>query len=443
MTRIDRLQEWARKAAVPTAAPGEYAGLVAPTAASLVEKYDFTQSPCVDYGRTIERVPGLVISPRTVDELRATLAACADCEVPVKLRGTAHSSGGQSLISDGAQLDLRALSRLEARPDTVVAEGGALWLAVVEALVPLNRRPPVLTDNPRTTIAGTLAVGGFGDASHRAGLQASQVLELSVATLDGALHQVGPGDALFDYTLCGRGQLGVIAAATMRTVPSSYQLTARLLEWQRFESFLPDAYALTQRDSCDYFRAKLRWGSGAVWAIAGDFGSDPTDGLHPDSRGEAETVDYLAILQREHREELIHAAPCLELVFPLGIAARALSQLIAQVREAGLLPWLDHDSSLMVVQPDPRLPLAPIPSGTEGLLVAIRPRMTAEAAHACLPALLDIGRSAMDAGAKVYLMSIELSQPGFLEKQFGEALAPFVVLKNRWDPKRLLNPWIL
>ncbi len=430
---------------MPALTPAEYPGLVAPSAPCLIDKYDFAQSPCVDYGRMVEQVPLLVLSPRTVDELRATLVACAVHEVPLKLRGSSHSSGGQSLIANGVQLDLRALSKIEPRVDTVVAEGGALWLSIVDALAPFGTRPPVLTDNPRTTVGGTLAVGGFGDSSHRDGLQASQVLELSVATLDGALHQVGPGDPLFDFSLCGRGQLGVIASATMRTVRRSYSLNARLLEWRRFEAFLADAYTLSQSGHFDYFRARLRWESGSVWAIAGNFSAAPvsTEGIHPNAQSEAEEVDCLPVLRRAHDEDWRHASPSLELVFPFGSATQALSRVIAQVRTYGLLPHLQHDSSLMVVKADSRLPLAPLPKVDEGLMIAIRPRMTSSVASACLPSLVKIGQSALDAGAKVYLMSIEIPHLRFLDHQFGDALAPLLALKQRWDPKRLVNRWLL
>jgi FAD/FMN-containing dehydrogenase len=443
---VQGLSAWARQTSVPTLAPADYPGVRSATASSLLEKYAFTAgSPCVDYGRAVERVPQLVLAPRTLDELRAVLAACGDHEVALKLRGASHSSGGQSLISDGVQVDLRGLSKIVVQKDSVTTEAGAFWLSVVEALVPSRQRPPVLTDNPRTTVGGTLAVGGFGDSSHREGLQANQVLELQLATLDGGLHRVGPGDPLFDYALCGRGQLGVIASATMRTVNRPWLLQARLLEWHSFERFLPDAVKISEHERFDYFRAKLRWDSGSVWAIAGDFGAQAggTEGLHPNSHSEVEEVDFLTELRRDRTDELNHVAPCLELVFSQNSALRGLTRVIEGVRRHRLGKWLAHDSSLMMVKRHPGLPLAPLP-GTEGaLVIAIRPRMGFEEAMAALPSLEEIGRNALDEGARIYLMSIEVPHPEFLDRQFGEALAEFRALKQRWDPRRLLNPGLL
>jgi len=49
----------------------------------------------------------------------------------------------------------------------------------------------------------------------------------------------------------------------------------------------------------------------------------------------------------------------------------------------------------------------------------------------------------MDGGARTYLMSLQLDNADFLERQFGTALPTLRTLKDRHDPRRLLNPWLL
>src|SRR5262249_19128928 len=143
-----------------------------------------------------------------------------DAGIPYAVRGAGHSSGGQSLIEGGAVLDTRRLDRIVADDparETITVEGGLWWLALARHLMPQGRRPRSITANLRSTVAGTLAVGGFGDAAHVDGLQISHVDRLTLVTPDGRVHALGPDDELFRLSLAGRGQLGVIADATLQT----------------------------------------------------------------------------------------------------------------------------------------------------------------------------------------------------------------------------------
>src|SRR5262249_13496949 len=69
----------------------------------------FPESPCVDFGRYIEREPWFVLKPETVESLRSCVVWLSDRRIPFKVRGAAHSSGGQVLIGDGAVIDISAL----------------------------------------------------------------------------------------------------------------------------------------------------------------------------------------------------------------------------------------------------------------------------------------------------------------------------------------------
>jgi FAD/FMN-containing dehydrogenase len=341
--------------------------------------------------------------------------------------------------------------------ETITVEGGCHWLAVAEALHGQGRRPRVLTDNPRTTVAGTLAVGGFGDSSHRDGLQAAQVARLEVLTLDGACHAVGPGDPLFDYTLCGRGQLAVIASATLATQRCPTKLLGRIVRWNSLARFLADAEVACRAGYFDYFRARYRWaGEGPpYYAVVGCL--DPAGqaamqrwefpGFAPDKVSGPSSTDLMNHLRVDHFEKLQHAAPALEVLFPLAGAAAAIERFVARVREAGLAPWLAHGSSLLVCRCDRRLPLAPFPAGELCALFAMRPRMPEQAASALLPAVRALGRQTLEEGAKLYLMSVDpdgLAPGECLDRAFGsDQHLALAALKARWDPGRLLNPWVL
>jgi FAD/FMN-containing dehydrogenase len=105
------------------------------------------------------------LKPATVDSLRSCVTSLSDRRVAFKVRGAAHSSGGQVLIDEGAVIDisgLRAVNRFDPERELISVQGGALWQDVVVALRPFGRIPMVWTNNLRTTVAGTLSVGGFG-----------------------------------------------------------------------------------------------------------------------------------------------------------------------------------------------------------------------------------------------------------------------------------------
>ena len=61
---------------------------------------DFRDNPCLDFGRLVRRVPAFVLRPDTVDQLAECLRHLATEGLPYKLRGAAHSSGGEVLSAD-------------------------------------------------------------------------------------------------------------------------------------------------------------------------------------------------------------------------------------------------------------------------------------------------------------------------------------------------------
>src|SRR5262245_31412225 len=133
---------WARSRDVPVRLPGDFPPLP-----------DIRENPTLDYGRLVVRTPSIVLFPRSVAALAATVAELRAQGLRWVVRGTGHSSGGQPLIAGGAVLDTRHLTRIVAADgDTVTAEAGCWWLDLVERLAPMGRRPAVLTDNLRSSV---------------------------------------------------------------------------------------------------------------------------------------------------------------------------------------------------------------------------------------------------------------------------------------------------
>jgi len=434
---VDQVRAWAADHGVRTTVAADWpAG-------------DFRSDPRLDFGRFITRTPGCVLHPTDVSQLAACMRQLGTEGVPFTTRAAAHSGGGQVLIEGGAVIDLCGLHRVvadDAAAQTITIEAGARWLDVIEQLAPAGRRPTVLTDNARATIGGTLSVGGFGDSSHRHGLQAQQVRALTVVTVDGERHTVRPGDELFDYVLCGRGQLAVIADATLTTVARPSLLRGRMLGWRSLAAFLDAATRILEEGHFDFFRARMMWEPGLpVVALAGDLGDTltPLDRVRPDDATPLEELDLLALAREDHHKRWTFASPSLELLLPVPDGLMTLRRLVDRIAEAGLNVHMPRGTSIMLLRRPVGLPLAPFPPSDLALLVALRFELPPYDAQRLVPTLRELGKEAMDGGARTYLMSLELDNADFLERQFGTALPTLRALKDRHDPRRLLNPWLL
>ena len=414
---------------------------------------EFRANYHTDFGRYIVAEPAVVLRPASVDQLAATLRALRDHALPYKIRGAAHSSGGQVVSRGGAVVDVTGLSGVVADAGTTVdALGGTRWIEIAEHLHP-RRRPPVMTDNLRTTVAGTLAVGGFGDTTMRYGLQAASVAALDWVAPDGTITTLGPDDERFGYVLCGRGVLGAIARARLEVIARPPLLAGHLVAWRSLEEFLLGARVIHRDQRYEFVRAMLLWNQGgAVRAILANF----TDGDVPrgpgvDGLGAAEAIvlppsDRLVHARQDPIERWHYVCPALELALPLDERGRAAwGEIAPRVMRSGLAQHLPDGSAVVVVPGHPRLPLAPVPSGEAALLVALRPQLARpeDAAH-WLPLLRELAAIAIAHGGRIYLISVEPDDPRFVEAQFGTAVVQrWRQLKAEVDPDGLCNPGLL
>jgi FAD binding domain len=434
--------DWAQRAGIPfrTAADVTVDPDIPDRAAHLdahPERFDPRQNPSVDYGRLVERIPSLVLSPRDRGELATCVTALAG--VDYRVRGTGHSSSGRTL--GDVVVETRGLDRiLDDRGDAITVEGGVLWQTLADRLAADGRRPLVLTDNLRTTVAGTLAVGGFGDATLIDGVQAAQVERLTLLTPDGALRSLGPGDELFAYALCGRGALGVIVDVTLPVRRASRTLAARVLGWRRLDDFFRDAVAVAAVRGWDYCRGRLLWRGGGtvVEAVVGrldDRPGDPTSLLvSPDRASPVERLDLHDVITRSQTEldGLTCAVPALEIALPLA----AWPAIQARVEVLGLPALMPRGAAIMVVPAAPGLPWAPLPPGEPySLLVALRPRVSPAEGRALLPGLTAIADEVIALGGRIYLMSAPEMTKRRLEQQLGPAFARMTELLESVSPR--------
>jgi FAD/FMN-containing dehydrogenase len=412
---------------------------------------EFRDNVHTDFGRVVVRAPRHVIRPRTVDELATTLATLRQHRAPYRFRGTAHSSGGQ-VVTEHSVVDTTRVRGIVGETATSIdVLGSTTWLDVVEHVHP-DRRPPILTDNLHTTIAGTLAVGGFGDTSVHYGLQVTSVLGLDWIAPDGTQHTLTPDDELFGFVLCGRGVLGAIARVRLRLIARPAKLAGHLVAWADLGSYLRAMQTNRARRLYEFVRATLDWKTGRVNAIVANFAhatpqSDPDlAALGVEQSKVLPASDRLPTARRDHIAKWAYVCPAIELSVPLdehGLAG--WSEIARRVAQSALTQHLPDGSGVVVVPGNSGFPLAPVPAVDASLLVALRPQLASrEAALALLPELQAIASTALDHGGRIYAMSIEPERADRFDVQFGPAVAArWRALKATYDPDDLCNHGLL
>lgn len=405
--------------------------------------------PRADFGRVIARAPELVLAPRTEQATAALLERAGAEGVHVRVRGGGHSSGGQSL-SDEVVVDLRHLSTVKLDGERASAGGGALWWAVVEEGLDAGLRPPVLTSNPHTTVAGTLAVGGFGDTSHVHGLQAENVLGMRLALPTGEVASVGPEDELFRLALAGRGEVGVITQVTLPLVRRPMHARVRFARWASLEAFTDATERIVGHGTLDFgrFRLMLRVPGvpthvvGALGALApegADVAEEAFEPLGADELGPLEDVN----LDDRDPSFFAWAQPCpaLELTLPLPAGVEVIHEMANAFTEAGLAGAMPLG---VAIQPlagsQGTLPLSPLPAVDRCAVLAFRPAVPPDAVPLVLPLFETAARATVEAGGRLYRMSAFDPDDELLAAMWGEdALARLARERDRVDPRRVLS----
>jgi len=191
--------------------------------APTLSAYAVDQAPVLDY-----QLPQAVVRAESIDDVQATVRACAAGGVPLVARGAGTGVSGGAHASKGCVvLSLERMNRildLNADDETAVVEPGVINadLNAAAAVHGLMYAPDPASFK-QSTIGGNVATNAGGLRCAKYGVTRDSVLALDVVLADGSLihtgHQTFKGVAGYDLTglfVGSEGTLGIVVGITVR-----------------------------------------------------------------------------------------------------------------------------------------------------------------------------------------------------------------------------------
>ncbi len=195
-----------------------------------------------DFGHIVHRRPWAVLQPGDINDVVVMVRFCNEHQIPVAARGQGHATYGQAQVTGGLVIETAPLDAISVAADTVVVQAGARWSSLLQATLPGQLTPPVLTDYLELSVGGTLSVGGVGGASPHFGAQVDNVLELEVVTGAGMRVVCSPAHHpdLFHAVLAGLGQCAILVRATLRLLPAPLNVRHYILYYPSVDALTAD-----------------------------------------------------------------------------------------------------------------------------------------------------------------------------------------------------------
>jgi cytokinin dehydrogenase len=415
-----------------------------------------------DFGKVVRRPPLAVAIPRSADDIATIVRVARAHGTKIAARGSGYSNFGQAQVEGGLVIDMRSLNGvLSVESDRVTVEAGARWSDVLSATAAHGLMPPVLTSHLGVTVGGTLSYGGISRQSCRFGLQIDNVIALDVVTGTGEIVSCSASrDAeLFEATLGGLGQCGIVARATLRLVP----MPARARIFRLVYDDLPTA----RRDQCILLeRAQVSsiLGIAVPSEVAGrrhylieasSFYSLPDE---PDAAGlleglsygavQVEDRDFMAFVDDKEFYAQMEAAGVWELAHPWVTTLVPASTFLECADEIfAMLPPEEIGRNIYFLFGPMRSTLfrrrlTRVPDEETFFVIDVAPFVPRE--PELIRAALERNRRILDrvreSGGVLFPVSAVASSPAEWQTHFGDVWDWFVDAKRRFDPDRVLSP---
>lgn len=172
-------------------------------------------------------IPGLVVLPRSTDEVAAVVKACAELGVPFVARGSGTGlSGGALPQSDGVLIvtsQMRSILELSIEDERVVAQPGVINLDITRAAQSYGYHyAPDPSSQQICSIGGNVAENSGGAHCLKYGFTTNHVTGLEIVTPGGDVVELGgfapdpPGYDLIGAFVGSEGTLGIATTVTVR-----------------------------------------------------------------------------------------------------------------------------------------------------------------------------------------------------------------------------------
>jgi cytokinin dehydrogenase len=416
-----------------------------------------------DYGGHFSQLPIAVVRPGAVSDVVRMVAYANKHGLRIAMRGGGHSQYGQSQVADGIVIDSGSLNGVNWHGDTIDAQPGAQWGEVAKAALARGLIPPVMVDAMILTVGGTLSVGGTGETGYRYGAQVDNVLELDIVTGAGELLTCSweRNRELFEMTLAGLGQCGIIVRARLRLVPAGNFVGPRTLMYENVENFLSDQARLTQAEKLGLLngaairtedgrsRYEIHAASFVSSAVDADLRPDWLNELRFASERPAPLMPYWNYLDRRRAS-----------------VTASLAAVKRGVRNAALVATLPHHSAKEILThilstPETYIgiwtlevsakvparytrPLLRMPNADMAYELRVQRRSTGAGSpdpEALLGATNALLPRVLAAGGKIYPPYCPiLSKQQWLEHYGPDILQRFATAKKQFDPNDVLTP---
>ena len=424
-----------------------------------------------DGGRMVSRPPMAVLKPKSISDIQQVVRYADAHGVKVAVRGRGQSRYGQTLVAKGIVIDTEPLNATgNVSGDTIDAQPGTALENVLRAALDQGYTLPVTTRCIRLSLGGFISAGGEGRGSQRYGAFVDQVAELDVVTGDGTVVTCSETREreLFEMTLAGMGQCGVIVGARLKVVRAPEEVANRVLTYTSLEKFLGDQRRLAADARFDFTRGDATSDQAGRWKYTISVANFGPAGKAPDPNERVrdlgnETISDLARQSyrsfaigegEQHLQDAARplpsrpATPPQIVAFPmlaLWVPARSVVELLPSViRSPEDLAGLTDIECTALDTRRFRRPLFQVPSDDCMFSMWLK-RSTIKDVGPGLQAQLDanarILERALRLGAKRYAPYGGIVSANEWTAHYGSATyARFQAAKKRFDPHSVLSP---
>jgi len=199
------------------------------------------------FQRAYTHRPALVVGALHAEDVRSAVEYAARHALPVAVQATGHglsvAAEGGVLISTRRMLDITVdPAARTARVGAGVQAQALIEAAVAHGLAPLNG------SSPTVGVVGYHLGGGMGLLARTFGYAADHVRAIDLATADGRLRRLTPGDDLFGAVLGTGGNFGVVTALELDLFPITAVYGGQLTFDTRLVEPALEAWRLWTRD---------------------------------------------------------------------------------------------------------------------------------------------------------------------------------------------------